>query len=179
MRLRQSSQLLDYKTVVHDWLVHSESWLYTEAHEEIKVAVVALARAASEARAEILGEAIRAVSVVYGVVHRMDENAAEIDGNDEAVLVRRGDLERQGLAHIGQAVALICEALPAGGSLVLPMPAVNLDPHPEDRAPPPWETEGDEDIVMLPNLSPRDEAWIERGRKRPFPVAGPAPLRRR
>lgn len=184
VRLRHSSQLLDHRALVRDWLVHSDAWLTTDVREEIKPSIVALARAASEARAELLGDAFQAVSVVYGLVNRMDDSAVEIESSEETVLVPRDDLERQGLAHIGQAVALLCEVLPAGGSLVLPMSAVDLDQEAPSRAPSPWALEDDEDDdgerpMVAAMLSARDEAWIERGRRRPSSVPVVAPLRRR
>jgi hypothetical protein len=184
VRLRQRSQIIDHQALVRDWLVHSEAWLSTDAREEIKPAIVALARAASEARAELLGDAFYGVSVVYGLVHRMDESAVEIESNEEPMLVPREELERQGLAHIGQAVALLCEVLPAGGSLVLPMAAVDLDLEPADRVASPWELEDDDDYeaaggTQAAILSPRDAAWIKRGRNRPFAAASAASLRRR
>lgn len=165
-----------------DWLVQSAAWLGAGERREVVEAVVALARGASEARADLLSDRIAQASVFYGVVRRMDATVAEIDGVEgEARLISRRDLELQGLAVLGEAVALHCEALPAGGTLVLPTPAVALEQPSRPMQGSPWdlEAEPDEGAVAGILMDPPDQRWIDRGYTRedtPVPVV---PLPRR
>jgi hypothetical protein len=171
---------LDQHALTREWLVHSAAWLDQDEHGEIVEAVTALAQAASEARADLLDEAtLPPASTFFGVVRRLDPSAAEVQGDHETRLVPHDDLERQGLAVVGQAVSLLCEVLPTGGSLVFPMPAVAVETLPSTAENSPWDLEGiDEGIIIGSILDPVDEAWLKRELARE-PTAMPlAPLRR-
>jgi len=178
LRARSSWRGLEQQHLAREWLVHSAAWLEHDEHGELVRAVTELARAAQEARAELLADGAPALSTFFGVVKRMDAVAAEVEGDSGTRLVPRDELERRGLATLGQPVALLCEALPAGGSLVFAMPAVMLDARDPARLDP-WNVEGlDEGGVLASRLSARDHAWIERELTREPSAVPVAPLRR-
>jgi hypothetical protein len=182
LRKRSHWKGLDRQGLVREWLSRSEAWLMSES-EDRKVLVEAatdLDRAACQAREDVLGDDIATVSTFYGFVRRMDVNAAEIEGSDDqTLLVRRDDLERQGLAVLGQPVAVLREVLPSGGSYSLPMPAVAVDELPLEGTESPWERELPTDgIVMVSSLKDRDAKWMDRelARKPTAILASPLPI---
>ena len=177
-RSRSSWRGLDQYALAREWLVYSAAWLGQDEHGEITEAVTALARAASEARADLLADAaLPPASTFFGVVRRMDPSAAEVQGDYETRLVPRDDLERQGLAVIGQAVSLLCEVLPTGGSLMFPMPAVAVETTSPAGEGAYWDLDAMKSGVAG-FLQPADHAWLERELARE-PTAMPlAPLRR-
>lgn len=177
LRGRSSWAGIDRSALAREWLVHSSAWFGHRENDVLVRAVAALSQAASEARAEIIGDALPPVSTYYGVVRRMDAVAAEVEGDQGARLVPRDDLERQGLAVLGQAVALLCETLPAGGSLVLPMPAVAMD-RPTALLPDLYTEVDAEEFtgVSASVLGAADQAWLDRALARE-PTAVPlAPI---
>jgi hypothetical protein len=177
-RSRSSWRGLDQYALTREWLVYSAAWLNQEEHGEITAAVATLAQAANQARADLLVDAgLPPASTFFGVVRRMDSSAAEVQGDHETRLVPRDDLERQGLAVIGQAVSLLCEVLPTGGSLMFPMPAVAVESSPSLAEDSPWDLEsmGEGALQMLDSA---DYAWLTRELAQE-PTAMPlAPLRR-
>jgi hypothetical protein len=179
LQLRKRTLLTNVSdtALARDWLVQSAAWFDAGERSEIEAAVVALAKGASEARADVCQECSTQESVFYGIVRRMDGTAAEIVGEDDARLVPRRDLERQGLAVLGQAVALLCEAFPAGGTLVLPHPAIALDAPLSPVAPSPWEVD-DEGSVSALLIEPADREWIDRGLARERAAVPIAPIPR-
>lgn len=163
VRGRSAWSGLDRAALTRDWLVHSVAWLGRDERDELATAVTTLAKAAAEARADVIGDALPPVSTFYGVVRRMDATAAEVEGDDGTRLVPRADLERQGLAVLGQAVALLCEVLPGGGTLVCPMPAVRLEPASELLPDPLTEIEELEPDSRLGSLlGDGDREWLDR-----------------
>lgn len=178
-RSRSSWRGLDQYALAREWLVYSAAWLNQDEHGEITEAVTALARAAGEARADLLANAtLPPTSTFFGVVRRMDPSAAEVRGDNETRLVPRDDLERQGLAVVGQAVSLLCEVLPTGGSLMFPMPAVAVETTSPTAEGAYWDLDAMESGVAGSLLQPADHAWLERELARE-PTAMPlAPLRR-
>jgi hypothetical protein len=179
LRARSSPQGLDQNAMLREWIVRSAAWLSESEHDELAAAATALARAASAARAQLTSDALPPVTTFLGVVRRMDSSAAEIQGAHETRLVPRDGLDRQGLAVLGQAVALLCEPLPAGGSLVLPMPAVGLERE-SDVARSPWDlSEHEEGTAFVSFIEEADRAWLQRELARE-PTAVPlAPIRKR
>lgn len=171
---------LDHGSLVRDWLAQSRSWL-NEAHDERSAlvdAVEALSRKAEEVRTKVLAEEKCTVTTFQGVVQRLDVSVAEIENEaGEAMLVQREDLERQGLAMLGQAVALFQEALPSGGSYTLAMPAALLEPPALDDPPSPYSSFGDQGGIILTALSSRDLSWIERELSREPSAVLATPLR--
>jgi hypothetical protein len=161
---------------VAEWLAQSGVWLST-GHDALVEAVIEMDRGAAEARADLIDPAEMTASTFFGTVARMDTLRAEIDGsNDQSLLLSRDQLEREGLAVIGQAVAVLEEVLP-GGRYSRVMPAVALDavavgrPSPYDEDLP--DLEGG---VVGVQLAPRDRDWFRRALDRPTAVPV-APLR--
>lgn len=171
---------LDRSALAREWLAHSSAWLSRGDRVQMIEAIMALAQAADEARADLQRKIAPPTTTFFGIVRRMDELASEIQGETEMRLLPRETLEREGLAVIGQPVALLCETLPAGGSLVLAMPAVAVEDRSTTTATSPWDIgELDEGHgIPASMLDPDDEAWFERELARE-PTAVPlAPLRR-
>jgi hypothetical protein len=178
LRARSSWQGLDQQALARDWLVQSAAWLGHDEQGDVVKAVLELARSAQEARADLLTDGVQPVSTFFGVVRRMDAIAAEIEGDDGTRLLPRDELDRRGLATVGQAVALLCEALPAGGTLVFAMPAVALE-GPAVPEPGPWDVEEmDDGGTPASLLDARDQAWLDRELAREPTVVPAAPLRR-
>jgi hypothetical protein len=180
LKLRgQSSWLnIDRDALTREWIVHSSAWLSRDEHGQLVEATMTLAQTAAETRSDLYVEP-PSTSTFFGLVRRMDVSAAEVQGDSETRLVPRDTLERQGLAIVGQAVALLCETLPAGGALVLAMPAVTV----EESAPilrgSPWDIEElDEGAVPASVIDPADHEWLERELAREPPAVPLAPLRR-
>lgn len=179
LRRRSTPAGLDTARTTREWLAGSAAWLEESASRtELVDAVVQLHRTACEARAELAADRLQSVSTFFGIVARMDAMSAEVEGDSETVLMPRDDLERQGLAVLGQPVALLREALPGRGSYVLPMPAVRLGPPEHDRAPSPWSPSLLDDGGMPGSvLSPADRAWLDRELARNPTAVLIAPLR--
>jgi hypothetical protein len=178
LRARSSWHGLDQQALARDWLVHSAAWLGHDEHGEVLNAVAELARSAHEARADLLTDDVQPVSTFFGVVRRMDAIAAEIEGEDDTRLLPRDELDRRGLATVGQAVALLCEALPAGGTLVFAMPAVALEA-PVGHELHPWDIEAmDDGGTPASILDARDQAWLDRELAREPTTVPVVPLRR-
>lgn len=177
LRRRSSWRGLDRAGLARDWLAHSGAWL-TASWDALVEAAVALSGAAQEARAELLPGDPVSVTTFFGTVARMDEYAAELDSDDGTILVSRDDLDRQGLAVLGQPVALLREELPSGGSLCVPMPAIALDRPAEPTVPPVWATDFPPDLTVPSTpLAGEDGAWIERTTRREPTVVPAGPLR--
>lgn len=165
-RLRGGSSWfhVDRSVLTRDWLVLSAAWLERDARGELQRAIAQLAQSASQARADLIGQSLPPVATFFGIVRRMDPVAVEVEGADGTRLLPRSDLERQGLAIIGQAVSLLCEMLPEGGSLVIPMPAVALDSEVAAPGDPgfPALYEFAHGAIPTDVLSEADQAWFDR-----------------
>jgi hypothetical protein len=176
LRRRSSWRGLDVSGLAREWLVHSGAWLTHDAGDIVE-AVSSLSRQAEEARADVVVEGLTATTF-FGVIQRMDATAAEVEGADgQALLVPRDDLDRQGLAALGQPIALLREILPGGGSYCLPMPAVAVDPETDAPAEVPvvWETAYTDGILAMPSR-PADAAWLDRELAREPTALPAAPL---
>lgn len=173
---------LEHGGLVRDWLAQSRAWLDEDVDDRPALvdAIETLTREAERVRAEVLSEEKCRATTFFGVVQRMSISVAEIEGDSgEALLVQREDLERQGLAMVGQAVALLQEAMPSGGSFTLAMPAALLEPPKFDEPPSPYKSISDEGGILVTDLPNRDLNWVERELSRE-PAAVPAsPLRLR
>lgn len=176
-RRTSSSRGLDAAALMRDWLVQSAAWLSTESDDLID-AVSQLGRRAEEARAEILDDTVTATTF-YGIVQRMDPSAIEIEAPEgETLLIPRADLDREGLAVIGQPVSLLHETLPGGGSYWLPMPAVAIDiqPPPQESVSPLMDVVQAEGGSLVAHLPPADRRWFERELAREPTAVPAAPL---
>ncbi len=99
------------------------------------------------------------------------------------MLVPREDLERQGLAMLGQPVVLLRGTLSRGKSYNLLLPAVASDRAKQSGAPSRWDpdfvTMDDGSLVEITKVPDRDMDWLQRERARepiallaaPLPVA--------
>jgi hypothetical protein len=179
LRRKSGGDPLDRTRTAREWLATSAAWLSDgEERQDLMDAVTQLDRAASEARADLIPQRPPSVTTFFGVVRRMDAIAAEIEGDTGIVLVPREDLERRGLAVLDQAVSLLQEALPGGGSYLLPMPAVELEAAQPHRVDPPWTTDVFEGGGFPgTELSHDDMAWLERELAREPNAIPVAPLR--
>ncbi|HWX86598.1 MAG TPA: hypothetical protein VNX67_00320 [Solirubrobacteraceae bacterium] len=178
-RARASWRGLDQHAMTREWLIHSGAWLSEDEHGDLAEAIVELARRMSETRARLHCDALPPVSTFFGIVRRMDAVAAEVQGEAETRLLPREDLDRQGLAMVGQAVTLLCESLPAGGSLVLALPAVVLEAPEPSIARSPWDLpDGDGAMAVSTPIDAADQAWLTHGLARE-PTAVPlAPIQK-
>ena len=157
-----------------EWVAQSRVWLTTN-YDALVEAVVELDRGATEARADLIAPEEMSASTFFGTVARMDALHAEIDGaNGHVLLISRDQLEREGLAVIGQPVAVLEEVLP-GGRYSRVMPAMALDELAVVRASP-YDQELPEDGFVGAQLAPRDRDWFRRALDRPTAVPV-APLR--
>jgi hypothetical protein len=174
---RSTWHALDRAALSREWLTHSEAWL-TFDYDSVLESVFNLSAAVETARLELAPETH--VTTFYGRVARMDDVVAEVEGADnQALLVPRDDLQRQGLAALGQAVAILREVLPGGGSYSLPMPAVALEPADADtRSPFAEELDQMDDVAYLAILERRDWSWVERvtARSPTTLIASPLPV---
>jgi hypothetical protein len=169
MRGRAAWKGLDREGLAREWLAHSDAWLVADSEDRDALieAAMELNRAALQAREDILSQSVVSATTFFGVVRRMDPTAAEIEGADgQTLLVPLDDLERQGLAAIGQPVAVLREVLPGGGSYSLPMPAVALGEESSSSGPSHWRSH---DITIWEGgtmevsfLSKRDGDWLDR-----------------
>lgn len=181
LRSRSSWRGLEQGALAREWIAHSKAWLDSGIGDRAQLveAVEALNREAEKTRAEVVPGNADSVSTFLGIVRRMDSVAAEIESEKgEVLLIPRDDLNRQGLAQVGQSVSLLREVLPNGGVYCLPMPAVTLaEPrYPEQRSP--WDDTLEPTSIPLSALvSERDSDWLDRELARePTAVpAGPLP----
>lgn len=170
---------LEHGELTREWLVQSRAWLELAGSSSgsLADAVVTLGNESEKARAKILGDQL-SVCTFFGVVRRLDATAAQLEsGSGEAMVVPRPELERQGLAIIGQAVSLLTEVLPGGGSYILPMPAVMLERPAVDNAESPWDLLDPANLTFQGSaLDSRDSDWLNRELARDPRVVPVAPL---
>jgi hypothetical protein len=120
---------VDREALAREWLVHSEAWLHLEsdADDHLIAAVRKLAMDAQVARDEAFADDGVEVIAFAGVVRHLDPEVAEIvSGAGETWRVPRRELDREGLARLGEAVSVIREELPDGGEAWLYAPAALL-----------------------------------------------------
>jgi hypothetical protein len=168
-RAHSSWRALDRESLIREWLSHSDAWLSpgSEGRDMLIDAAMQLDQEACQARDDVLGEDAASASTFYGVLRRMDAAAAEIEGvGGQTLLVPRDDLDRQGLAVLGQPVAVLREVLPGGGSYSLPMPAVAIEEESFADARPSWDSGFDQvedgSVWGVSTLRGRDLDWLER-----------------
>jgi hypothetical protein len=185
LRARSTWRGADRPGLVREWLSSADAWLSADSEDRDALieATVEIDRSACQAREDILPGGASSATTFYGVVRRMDATAAELEGaSAQMLLVPREDLERQGLAILGQPVALLRETLPGGGSYNLPLPAVALDRAERSDAPSPWDpdfvTVDDGSLVEITKVSDRDMDWLERelAREPTALLAAPLPV---
>lgn len=182
VQMRRSCwKTLDQSALARDWLVQSSAWLAEDDPDrgELVEAVETLRLAAEKVRTRILDTSETTATTFFGFVARLNAISAELEGeHGEVMHLPRRDLEREGLAAIGQAVALLQEALPGGGSHVFPMPAVAVEPPDFGEGPSPWGPEfADQGHLTTRKLRKRDAAWIELELGRKPNVVAAAPVR--
>ncbi len=159
---------LDPTTLVRQWLTRSSSWLTSSFGDRGRLidAIEELALEAEKARAKILKDEIGSASTFFGFVRVMDRARAGIESeNGELVVIRRLELERQGLASIGQPVALLQESMADGGFLTLPMSAAMVEEPDFGEALAPAFDDGFSETgarVVEKISSPHDAEWLER-----------------
>jgi hypothetical protein len=157
-----------------EWVARSASWL-TLNYDRLLEAVLDLDRQAVEARADLTpASAEQGASTFFGVVARLDALHGEIDGAGQTHLVSRDLLEREGLAAIGQPVAILEEILP-GGVFSNVSPAVAIEEH-EQVHRSPYEEPLPDDGFVVARLGARDREWVRGTLDRPSTVPR-APLR--
>lgn len=168
-RGRSTLRGLDREGLTREWLSRSDAWLVAGSADRgvLAEAAMELDREACRARKDVLGEDVATTSTFYGVVRRMDATAAEIEGgSSQTLLTPREDLERQGLAVLGQPVAVLREVLPGGGSYSMPMPAMALEEESFADVPSPWDSDfevvDDGSVWGMSALNGRDADWLER-----------------
>lgn len=164
LRGRTSWAGLEAAALTREWLAQSRAWLELEGPDgALADAVATLGERGERARAK-LGAEEQTVTTFYGVVRRLDVSAAQLESaSGEALIVPRLELERQGLAIVGQAVSLLSEVLPGGGSYLLPMPAVMLEGPSFEGVEDPWELlEPENQSFRGTDLEGRDSDWVER-----------------
>jgi hypothetical protein len=169
MRGRSAWKGLDREGLTREWLAHSDAWLMagSEDRDALIEAAMELNRAVLQAREDILSQDVVSATTFFGVVRRMDPTAAEIEGaGGQTLLVPLDDFERQGLAAIGQPVAVLREVLPSGGSYSLPMPAVALVEESLSSVSSHWRnhdaTVWEGGSMEVSFLSKRDGDWLDR-----------------
>ena len=175
---------LEFRDLAREWLAHAEAWIPFAGGDldTFEDACWVLWKGSQEARVEIDGAPADSLSTFFGLVSRMDRTAAELEAGDGSrVLVPRDELEREGLASIGQPVALMREALPGGGTYLLPRAAVALGAGQADTPDPsPFDIDVSQSVTTVATLDPADSAWLERELARdpnavpaaPMPVQG-------
>jgi hypothetical protein len=166
LELRQGAgwESLDRDALAREWLVHSEAWLRLDPVEEegLIASVRALAASAQSARAEAFADEQLQIDSFTGVVRHLDpENAEIVSEAGEAWVVSRRELDREGLAQLGEAVSIIREELPAGGEAWLAAAAADLSPVAE---PPPRGRNEITPFMGPPHwvLAGSDAAWLKR-----------------
>jgi len=166
---------LDRDALAREWLVHSEAWLHLDPDEaeHLTATIRELAADAQTARAEAFVDEELAISGFTGHVRHLDPDNAEIVSEaGEAWVVSRRELDREGLAQLGEAVSVIREELPAGGEAWLAAPAVDLKPASE---PAPRRTNDVHPFVQPLDwvLSGSEGVWLKRALRRdPFILVG-------
>jgi hypothetical protein len=175
LRRRTSWHALERQAFLGDWLAQSHAWLDSD-FEPLAEAVMELSREAEQARADLISREKHGVSTFYGTVERLDPLYAEIEAeNGEAMLVSRERLEREGLAVLGRAVAILEEVGP-GGDWSAAMPAASLE-SPLAVRPSPFDEPAPDDAILGRTISGRDVPWVRAALKRPNPARSALPLR--
>lgn len=165
IQLRRGWQMQDADALAREWLVQSSAWLDHSGldRSELVDAIEDLSLQAEKVRTEILVKEVEGVCTFYGFVRMMDRTRAALEGESgEVVVLQRSELERRGLATVGQPVALLQEAMPGGGFYSLPMPAAMLEPPAMEGAGPAIEVEfAREGSTLLNEVGPRDSEWLK------------------
>lgn len=185
MRGRSTGRGLDREGLLREWLSHSDAWLAFDVvdRDSLVDAAAKLDQEACQARDDVLGDDVASATTFYGVVQRMDSTAAEIEGaGNQTLLVPRDDLDRQGLAVLGQPVAVLREVLPGGGSYHLLMPAVALQEESFADIRSSWDSGFDHiedgNVWGISGLRSRDADWLKRelAREPTALLAAPLPV---
>lgn len=171
-------QGLDREALAREWLVRSQAWLDCwPDRDELLAAVRALAAAAQTARAEETADEPLRIDCFTGVVRHLDLDCAEIVSEaDEAWVVSRRELDREGLSRLGEAVTVVREELPGGGEAWIAAPAVDSRERTEPPARDPREL-----MPFAPPftwmLPPDESRWLARALGREPFVLPQSPVR--
>jgi hypothetical protein len=113
-KCRAECEPVDAERVISTWLARAGTWNELFSSSELDKALVKLTRLTMQARRDVLG--VEAATLTFlAVVRRLDDVMAELEGaGGETWVVARRDLEREGLADVGRAVAAFREELPHG-----------------------------------------------------------------
>jgi hypothetical protein len=162
MRGTASWEALEQQTLWRAWVSEPQSWLAFDADAAVREAVHELAARVQQARADepVLTRLTtsNAVTRRVGIVARLDPLAAELETVDGSrFIVPRRDLEREGLAVIGQAVTSVREEVPGGPVVDFYAAAAQLAVEPDH----------DELDPFAPSTAPvelgaADSIWLER-----------------
>jgi hypothetical protein len=161
VRTATSWEALDQAELWRAWVAEPETWLANDGGGAVQEAIYDLASRIAEVRAAEpalvrLAEA-RAVTTRLGVVERLDPIAAELASPDGSrFIVPRRDLEREGLARVGQAVTMLREEIPGGPVIDFYAPAARLDVERPSHDVDPFG------LPMPVRLNVADSAWFER-----------------
>lgn len=157
MRSTSSWEALEREALWRAWVTEPRSWLEAERDVSVRAAVDDLASRVAQARETDPELSQLAMTTLVGVVQRIDPVAAELRGpGGERFIVPRRDLEREGLAAVGQAVTILREELPGGRVLDSYAAAALLE---DERAGVDFDPYGGPMAVVL---EPADSAWLER-----------------
>lgn len=165
MRRRLSSEALDRTTLVKAWLTEPQAWLPGAEVASLTEALLSMSQHVEAARSEEHQLQALGVMAFIGLVERLAPTMAELRADDGfRTTVPRRDLEREGLATIGQAVKIVKEEVPGGPILTTYSAAGRLDREAPSAGPSSFD-----DRTPI-RLSQADAAWIDR-----LMEASPAP----
>jgi hypothetical protein len=150
---------LEKEALFREWLASSTAWMrYPESRELVRGAVADLARGTAEARSDEAELLQGGLTTFVGVIERIDPTAVELqsEAGDRWLMPRR-DLDREGLAVLGQPVSVVREELPDGHVVSFVRPAADLRKRRRlADGPDPFAA------AQITLLGTRDSAWLER-----------------
>lgn len=157
MRRASSWEALDPHALSRAWVSDPRTWLASETDDLLREAVHDLAERVARFRAAESALERLDITTRVGVIERLDPAAAELASPDGTrFIVPRRPLEREGLAHVGQAVSVLLEGLPGGRVLDYYAAAARLD------TPAPTADIDPFDVPGAVTLGAADSAWLER-----------------
>ncbi len=132
MRGAASWEAVEQPVLWRSWVSEPQTWLGDEGGGELRAAMGELASRVAKARSEepalVRLTESGAITTRIGIVERLDPVVAELLSPDGTrFIVPRRDLEREGLAVVGQAVTALREEIPDGPVLDFYAAAARLD----------------------------------------------------
>lgn len=127
--MRRAARLdAEVDVLIREWLSRASAWILASPEPVLCEAILDAARMTEEARRIVLAHGSVDATTYVGVVTRLDPVAAELESESgERWLLPRRDLEREGLALVGHAAALIREELIHGPTVWVTGPATRVD----------------------------------------------------